>query len=419
MKTVGIITEYNPFHNGHLYHLKKSKEITQSNFCVVVMSGNFVQRGEPAIIDKWTRTLMALKAGADLVIELPVIYSISSAEFFSFGAISLLHKSGIIDSICFGSEHGNLKLLSQIANFLYNEPEDFKINIKKYLSKGLTFPKARNKALLDSLRQNNIFESENELNEILSSPNNILGIEYLKALKALNSSIVPFTIKRKGEHYHSSNIESSIASATGIRKAIKNNKYDILFKTIPKDCAELLLETINKGLAPVYLNDFSLELNYVLRTISKKELKGFMGITEGLENRIFDLSANNFFIDDLVKKIKTKRYTLTSIQRSLLNIILQIKSEDFWEFHKNGGPQYIRILGFRKSASFLLKKLKQNACIPIISNFKDSYQRSQGLIKKMLEKEVISTNIYSLHYPNSLYRIIGKEFSSPVIILDR
>ena len=235
MRVLGLITEYNPFHNGHLYHLEESKKITNSDFTVVVMSGNYVQRGEPAIVDKWTRTKMALEAGADLVLELPVVYATSSAEFFAFGAISILHHSNITDCISFGSELGSIDLLSQIADFLFFESDHYKMKLKAYVSKGLAFPLARNKALISEFIDKKINIPKEELNKILSSSNNILAIEYLKALKLLKSPIEVFTIKRQGASYNSTQLDSIFASATGIRNSLKNNDYSILYKTMPKN----------------------------------------------------------------------------------------------------------------------------------------------------------------------------------------
>ncbi|NLJ88142.1 MAG: nucleotidyltransferase [Epulopiscium sp.] len=419
MRVLGLITEYNPFHNGHLYHLEESKKITNSDFTVVVMSGNYVQRGEPAIVDKWTRTKMALEAGADLVLELPVVYATSSAEFFAFGAISILHHSNITDCISFGSELGSIDLLSQIADFLFFESDHYKMKLKAYVSKGLAFPLARNKALISEFIDKKINIPKEELNKILSSSNNILAIEYLKALKLLKSPIEVFTIKRQGASYNSTQLDSIFASATGIRNSLKNNDYSILYKTMPKKCADLFLESINLGKAPVYYNDFSFELQYLLKTMPPETISKIMEIDEGLENRIIKSGMNHFYINDLTKSIKTKRYTLTKIQRALLNMLLQIYSKDFWDFHNNGGPQYIRILGFRKTASPLLKKLKLNSNLPIISNIKKSYVNLQGLPKKMLEKEIYATDIYSLHYPKVSQRIGGLEFSSPLIIINK
>ncbi|NLK97069.1 MAG: nucleotidyltransferase [Epulopiscium sp.] len=420
MKIVGLITEYNPFHNGHLYHLQKSKEATGADYTVIVMSGNYVQRGEPAIVDKWTRTSMALRCGADLVIELPVVYATSSAEFFAFGAVSVLHNTGIVDSICFGSEHGNLMLLSQIAHFLCDESKDFQENLKKHLSQGVPFPTARTQALFNLLCERDVLKSdENEIKAFLSSPNNILGIEYLKALKTLGSCIKPYTIQRIKAPYHSTDIESSIASATAIRNTFKNKSVQDLSKAMPEESFDLFMKAVDLGTAPIYFDDFSLDLQYILRTTPEENLRLFREITEGLENRILEYASKNFLISDLAKAVKTKRYTLTRIQRALMNIVLQISSRDFGEFQNNGGPQYIRILGFRNTARPLLKELKQCSKLPIVSNFKKSYKEFKGLPKKMLEIESKSTDIYRLHAPNPSQRLIGTEFSSPLIILDQ
>lgn len=419
MKVLGIVAEYNPFHNGHLYHLEESKRISHSDFTVVVMSGNYVQRGEPAIVDKWTRTQMALESGADLVLELPLIYATSSAEFFAFGAISILHHSNIVDHLSFGSESGSIDLLSQIASFLFLESEHYKMKLKEYLSEGLPFPSARNKALISDMSDKNTSIPVEELSQVLSSPNNILAIEYLKALKRLNSPIKPFTIKRKGASYHSTQLDTLFASATGIRHALKNKDHSILYKTMPKKAADLFLEAIHLGKAPVYYDDFSFELQYLLRSMPMEEIKKIMEMDEGIENRINKAAMNHFYIKEIIESVKTKRYTMTRIQRTLLHILLQIYSEDFWELHRHGGPQYIRILGFRKSAAPLLKKLKINSKLPIISNVRRAYRDFSGLPKKMLEKEIQSTDIYSLHYPNLCQRKSGIEFSMPLIIINK
>ena len=195
MKITGIITEYNPFHNGHLYHLNTAKKVTNCHGIVCIMSGNFVQRGEPAIIDKWKRTEMALLNGVDLVIELPTFYAVSSAEFFAKGAVDILNNIGVVDNIFFGSECGDINLLYKIAEVLTKEPKEFKLKIKENLKSGVTYAKAREKTLID------ILDNE-DLNEILSNSNNILGIEYIKAIIKSNSSITPLTMKREGSKYN-------------------------------------------------------------------------------------------------------------------------------------------------------------------------------------------------------------------------
>lgn len=211
---LGIITEYNPFHNGHKLHIEKSKFKTNSKHCIVVMSGNFVQRGEPALIDKYIRTKMALLNGADLVIELPIIYATASAELFSLGAVDTLNKTGIVNKICFGSEAGDLKYFLEVADILADEPPNYKEILLEHLNQGISYPRARMLSLGQILNKDLSF---------LEEPNNILSIEYLKGLKKINSNISVHTIQREQAHFHSKDTTGSIASATAIRKVILDN----------------------------------------------------------------------------------------------------------------------------------------------------------------------------------------------------
>jgi predicted nucleotidyltransferase len=188
---------------------------------------------------------------------------------------------------------------------------------------------------------------------------------------------------------------------------------------MPKECFDLFMRTVDSGTAPIYFDDFSPDLQYILRTTTQENLRSIREISEGLENRIIEYASGNFLISELTKAVKTKRYTLTRIQRALMNVILQISSKDFWTFQNNGGPQYIRILGFRESARPLLKKLKQRSSLPVVSNFKKSYYKLDGLPKKMLEIESMATDLYRLHTPNPSQRLIGTEFSTPLIILEQ
>ena len=219
---LGIVSEYNPFHNGHLHHLEVSKQITKTDFSVVVMSGNFVQRGDTSLINKWVKTEMALKAGIDLVIELPTVYAISSAENFADGAIKILNSLGVVDFVSFGSEIGEITPLNDIANILYREPKEFSSLITAQLKSGLSFPRAREIAI------NQFFGTSKKYSEILNNPNNILGIEYLKSLKKHRSHIRPLTIKRDYSDYNSTKIKKGIASATAIRTMIENKKMFIM-----------------------------------------------------------------------------------------------------------------------------------------------------------------------------------------------
>lgn len=243
MGILGIIVEYNPFHNGHLYHLQTSKELTKCDYTIAVMSGNFVQRGEPAIVDKWKRTQMALKAGIDLVIELPVVYATSTAENFAYGAVKLLDSLKIVDCFSFGSEKGDLNELTKIAEILLEEPIYYRKALKEYLKSGITFAKARELALQKVI-------NNNEIEKILQTSNNILAIEYLKSLKKIGSSITPFTIKRKGSLYTSLELKGEFASASSIRKHIFEKGLEGLEKYIPDFTKEILQSSFEKNKVP-------------------------------------------------------------------------------------------------------------------------------------------------------------------------
>ena len=240
-KVLGIIAEYNPFHNGHLYHLEESKKATNCNYSVAVISGNFTQRGIPSIVDKWQKTKMALSSGVDLVIELPTLYAISSAENFADGAVKILDSLGIVDYISFGAETNDLNILNKISDVLYTESEKFKTILSKELDKGLSFPKARENALIKYL-------NDDEINsEILSSSNNILGLEYLKALKKHKSNIKPFALSRFKVNHNDSNISNNLASSSTIRKFIKDKDFETIKKLVPETSYSILMENIKKG----------------------------------------------------------------------------------------------------------------------------------------------------------------------------
>lgn len=398
MKVTSIIAEYNPFHNGHKYHLEQSKKITNSDYCIVVMSGNYVQRGEPAILDKWVRTKIALQSGADIVIELPSIYSTSSAEFFAHNAVSILDKTNIVESICFGSEIGDIEIIKEFANILSTEPLEYKAMLKEELSKGISFPLARANALKAYIHNSDFIES----------PNNILAIEYIKSIIKLKSNIKPYTIKRNSD-YHSA-ILSDISSATAIRQAIKEKKDFI--NSIPKESANILFEAISCGIAPIFFDDFSTLLNYKLRV--NKNLSDILDINEGLENRIINSSKYNFNISDITKSIKTKRYTYTRIQRALLHIILGLKKSDLQIYNNN--IQYIKILGFRKQSEQVLSALCKNSSIYVITNTKKSINELNTLGLNMLNQEIKFTDIYFLSNPNLKQRQPNKEFTMPIVI---
>ena len=271
MKTVGLITEYNPFHNGHLYHIEKAKELTGADRIIVVLSGNYVQRGVPAMMPKELRTEAALRCGASLVIELPVCYSTGTAEQFAYGAVSILNKLGGVDFLCFGSESGNLKQMNELAQILVEEPVEFQTRLQEFVRKGYSFPLSRQKAVCD-------LYPDSHFSELLEQPNNILGIEYLKALLRLNSKIKPFTIKRFASDYHENRLNDKYSSASAIRHVVKSEVLDDIYNQVPETVFDLYKNTIQKRY-PVWVNDFSLLLKYRLLSEDRQSLTQYADIS--------------------------------------------------------------------------------------------------------------------------------------------
>lgn len=401
MGILGIIVEYNPFHNGHLYHLQTSKKLTKCDYTIAVMSGNFVQRGEPAIVDKWKRTMMALKAGVDLVIELPVVYATSTAENFAYGAVKLLDSLKIVDYISFGSEKGDLNELTKIAEILLEEPIYYRKALKEYLKIGITFAKARELALQKVI-------NNNEIEKILQTSNNILAIEYLKSLKKIGSSIAPFTIKRKGSLYTSLELKGEFASASSIRKHIFENGLEGLEKYIPDFTKEILQNSFEKKQGPISLEEFSNILIYLLR--NHIPLNHIFDVSEGLENKIYKASYKTNNVEELTKLVKSKRYTESRIRHILIHLLLNIDKQIFKEFD---GPNYIRVLGFNEKGKEMLREIKKKSPLPIIT--KVSQYKIKLSNTKMFEKDLFATDVYTLAYKNS--SIAGLDFIHPLIKL--
>lgn len=416
MKVLGIVAEYNPFHNGHKYHLEKSKLITGCDFTVAIMSGNFVQRGEPAIVDKWTRAKMAIDNGVDLVIELPFMYSCSSAEFFAYGAIKILNSLGIIDYISFGSELGEVDTLENIANILVKEPEIFRKYLKIELNKGIQYPKARNNALKKFFQEQNssLF---NKIDNIISTPNNILAIEYLKSIKKLNSNIIPITIKRKKANYNSYNLTGNISSANAIRNSIKNNKdLNIVKETLPNNSYNYMVEFYNKYGTFNYLDNYQDILLYLIRTSSPNYIKHFPDVNEGLENRIYNYFQSNDSLNNILDFIKTKRYTFTRLKRILINILVGLDKDTF-DILNTHGPQYIRVLGCNAKGIKILNNSKNKNSIPIITKFSQYKQYNNDILNNMIMLDKKSTDIYFLGLKKNTKNNLDY-YTTPYIKLD-
>lgn len=408
MKTVGIIAEYNPFHLGHQYMIEEAKKKCNADRVVVVMSGSFVQRGEPAFFDKWTRAKAALMHGADMVLELPVLFATANAETFASAAVRILEDTGIVDVLCFGSESGHLSMLQDAANFMIDETEEFRSILKTNLDTGMSYPTARSKALETISNINN---------EILNQPNDILALEYLKAIKRYQCTMIPMTILREGSAYHSTTLDTKFASASAIRKALLDKHMEEALKQVPKHCYDLYAKPISLGAAPVLWKDYAAALNYKLRTMSPNDVAEISEVAEGLENRILRSIDECYEVEDMISFIKSKRYTRTKIQRILLHILLDIKTTEVSYFMEKPHFPYIRVLGFHKDKANIVSDLTMQAKCPILTNLKKATDilDDDGLHLLTLEKN--ATDIHSMAAPNPMYRTTNHDFTVPLAIL--
>ena len=393
-RVIGVVAEYNPFHNGHYYHLQATKEITGAEYCVAVISGNFTQRGDTSIVNKWAKAYMAICGGADLVIELPTVYSISSAENFASGAVKILDNLKVVDAISFGAEANDLATLNNIANVLYEEPKAYTNILSHELKKGISYPAARENALMMYL--NDIKRYANTL----SSPNNILAIEYLKALKIQKSKLEPIMIRRKKVYYNDNKIVDDFASATAIRKLLQDGEYANLRKVIPRSSYTIIGQESRKGGMVLSLSKYEKEIIYTLRKMTVEEIADLPDVSEGLQFAIKNAAneANN--LKDLISNIKSKRYTQTRIQRILLYALLGIDKK-LMENSRKVVP-YVRVLGFTQKGKSLLSEIsRRNPKLNIITSLKkymDQNQNKNKVLAEMLEKDIFATNVYTLGY---------------------
>ena len=388
---LGIIAEYNPFHNGHLYHLLKSKEKANADYTIAVIGGNFTQRGEPSLLDKWSKAEMAIKNGVDLVIELPLLYSISSAENFAYGAIKILDSLKIVDTVSFGTETEDLAKLNTIANILNDEPKEYKQILETELKKGISFPKARENALIK-------YSNNSDYSNILSSPNNILGIEYLKALKKCKSNINPICIKRKDSGHLTLEYTGSITSATAIRNMIKTNKTKNLKNVLAPYSYTVLCDEIKHGHYVYDISIFEKTILYKLRSMTLEEIANLPDVSEGLENTIKKAANSCNTIEEFINIAMSKRYTETRIRRILLYVLLNITKKDM-QMSKKTTP-YIRVLGFNEKGKKLISQIsKSNPNLNIITSVKKYIDSKPNKnLKSMLDKDIYATNIYTLGF---------------------
>jgi predicted nucleotidyltransferase len=420
MKVLGIIAEYNPFHNGHMYHLNRSLELINPDYTIAVMSGHFTQRGEAAVIDKWERAEMALRNGIDVVLELPASYSSQTAELFAYGGIQILNHTGLVTHVSFGSEIGQIEPLAEIARVLSEEPPSFKVLLKQYLNQGLSFPQARYKAVVQHASKRCALNfSENQWEKIINSSNSILAIEYLKALYRTNSSIKPFTVPRIGASYNAQEITGEISSATAIRNELLGQRcWDKIAHTMPEISFKILKYAIDSGKGPVTNQALEQLLLGTIRRTPLHEIKSWMDVDEGLENRIKECAMQAATLEEFMMLTKTKRYVYTRLQRILIHALLGLTKEKINWFRSSGGPQYLRILGFSKRAMPLLKQLKKAAKVPIVTKAARYHHRLKTPVaREMFNIDVLATDLYSLGIPQAHYRRGNRDFTEEIRII--
>ena len=405
MKIVGLITEYNPFHAGHLYHMQRARELTGADYCVVLMSGSFVQRGEPAIFDKYRRTKAALLAGADLVLEMPAAFSTASAHEFAAYGVALLSAIGV-DAVVFGSECGQIKTLKQAAYALNHESVEFRERLQKGLKAGLTYPQARAKALeetqADGTSVENVedFHANTDVSEshiwssVLNSPNNILGIEYLRAAEALHSPMEFYTISREGSGYHEDTLaDANFPSASAIRGIIRNSLskdkdlLDILASHLPA-----VTHPAYTGAVPVFVDDFSELLNAAV--LQMQATFSIADLSPELAARLAKPPYCPLSFEERIQALKTRQLTYTRVSRALLHLILDMHEEDISRWKDEGYALYARILGFRRQSSPLLSCLHKKSSIPLITKMADAAQNLSPSALALLEQEVYASHLY-------------------------
>ncbi|MCD6442420.1 MAG: nucleotidyltransferase [Thermotogae bacterium] len=412
MRVLGIIVEYNPFHNGHLYHLDRAKKMVKPDCVVAVMSGNFTQRGEPAIIDKFARAEIALRSGVDLVLELPLVYSIQDAGGFARGSVGILHRLKHVTDLVFGSESADLNSMWSVSKVLFEQPDPFPSLIHKELKKGLSFPNARKNALREYFR---IKHDDPEIIRVVESSNDILGIEYLNSILHYGAKIKVEAVKRVGSDYLDERYRGRFSSATSIRREIKEGNLNVL-KDLPEWSGKILKREFDAGRGPLFFEDFSSLLLGLMRTMSRDDFKFLYGFTEGLDERFHRFSKFSSNLREFVEMVKTKRFTLSRIRRLTWYPLFKM-TKDLIERSNELGPQYIRILGFTEKGRNFLAKIKKKIRIPLISTpsryreilkyvlkHEDDFDVDPNLFIQQFERDMMATNVYSLHFQNEEFR---------------
>lgn len=414
MQVAGIIAEYNPFHNGHKYQLEQIKKRTGADYIIIAMSGNFLQRGTPALVDKYTRAKMALLQGADLILEIPTIWATASAEYYAHAGVHLLADTGVVTHLGFGAETNNHALLENIALFLVQEDSCYQKCLQTYLKQGLTFPEARTHSLRDSLSL-----SESEIS-LLSQPNNILALEYYKALHTQNAAITPCLIQRKGDSYHATDIHSAFASASAIRQMLSadanDTNTDILKKVLPDSSYECLKE-YQQTYGYLFEDTISSMLGYQLHSCAASHFDSFADCSLELSHRIENHLPKYENFSQFCDLLKTRELTHTRISRVLIHIFLQITTQHYRLGKELDYIPYLRVLGFRKSASSLLHEIKKISDVPLITKPADAHKYIADNAQWMFEKDIFASNIYNQLILTNKKTVPKNDYSRELILL--
>lgn len=404
MRACGLIVEYNPFHNGHAYHVEKARAASNASCVIAVMSGNFLQRGEPAIIDKFSRAKAALLAGVDIVLELPYAFAVQHSDYFAHGAVQTLDAIGV-SSICFGSESGEISPFIDSYHQMEEQKETYDQELKIQLDKGISFPEASMFAYQKIGLTNEHFD--------LSQPNNVLGLSYVKTILKNNLNIKPLTIKRHNNHYHDSEITNRIASATSIRKEIfeSHQLTDKAVAALP-EATVMQLDSYKEETSIWHeWEQYFTVLNYRVQTMSLEELREIHGMVEGLEYRIKSTAKTVETMQDWITAIKTKRYTWTRIQRIFVHLLTNTKTKEISNLiDPSETVPYIRLLGMSKNGQTFLNQEKKNIQVPIITAL------GKNMHPLLQLEEKASAAYYSVLTPKDRMKAVKKELTGPIIL---
>lgn len=416
MKIVGIIAEYNPMHKGHAYQIAEAKKRSGAEHCIVILSGNFLQRGEAACLDKFTRAKCALRCGADLVFELPVPFATATAPIFAKSGVSLLHKTGIVSHLSFGCESDHLTGLQFLASFFENEPEDYKKLLKEQIKAGASYPAARKSAFLafcsayPDYLPISVGLNSRDLANFLDSPNNILALSYLRAIQNIAPEIQPVPIKRKGSDYHADTLSDDFSSAQAIRNTLfSEGLTEKLLRSLPEEIQTLFANAWKKNVF-VTTDDFSSQLYYKLVSLSYNSYRNYSEVTDAMANRMEKHLHEFTTFSGFTKLLMRKNETYSAISRGLIHILLDIKKEEF------SSPEYLRVLGLKKEASFLLHEIKEKGSLPILTKAANAASLLPASSLPLLEKDFFAERLYHSRFLGTDCKSYHPYLQNPVLL---